>query len=230
MAILALASMGTLAEKSVRAADNSAVIYERDSAKSAVLFRFTHTESPDGKSAKNVYTDAQGQEAVIEEMSFDQGRLVRYVFLQKQLDEKGSLEIKDGKVLFSYTHGGKTETDDEKLTPDLVSNYTLIPYIQAHWQALMKGDTVGIRYGAVERKETVGFKLFKVEEKKSPSGKDLAVIKMKPTSFVIAALVDPVLFTLEKDTLKPVEILGRVVPRQKADGKWKDLDARFVFQ
>jgi hypothetical protein len=54
-------------------------------------------------------------------------------------------------------------------------------YIQAHWQELVSGKDVDMRFGVPERRETVGFKIFKEKETKM-DGHDVIVAKMKPTS------------------------------------------------
>jgi hypothetical protein len=54
---------------------------------------------------------------------------------------------------------------------------------------------------------------------------------MEATSLIIAQLVDPVLFTVEKDGQHRVlQYVGRVTPKTKAGNKWNDLDATFVFE
>jgi len=53
---------------------------------------------------------------------------------------------------------------------------------------------------------------------------------MEPTSPIIARLIDPVIFTVEKDgPHRVLQYVGRVTPKTKAGTKWADLDATFVF-
>ena len=53
---------------------------------------------------------------------------------------------------------------------------------------------------------------------------------MEPTSLIIARLVDPVFFTLEKNGQHRVlRYTGRVTPKTKVGNKWDDLDATVVF-
>jgi len=77
--------------------------------------------------------------------------------------------------------------------------------------------------------ETVGFTFIK-EAKGAPNRPNVAIIRMEPTSRIIAALVDPLFFTME--TAPPHNILdcsGRTTPKVQVKGKWKDLDAFTVF-
>ena len=58
----------------------------------------------------------------------------------------------------------------------------------------------------------------------------MVIIKMEPTSLIIARLVDPVFFTLEKNGQHQVRrYTGRVTPKTKVGNKWDDLDATVVF-
>jgi hypothetical protein len=52
---------------------------------------------------------------------------------------------------------------------------------------------------------------------------------MKPTSFVIAAIVDPLFLTFRKDGMKILQIKGRTMPKRAVDGKFKDLDVDTVY-
>jgi hypothetical protein len=52
---------------------------------------------------------------------------------------------------------------------------------------------------------------------------------MKPTSFIIAGIVDPLIFSIERDTVKLLELKGRTLPKKKVGNKWKDLDAEIVY-
>lgn len=52
---------------------------------------------------------------------------------------------------------------------------------------------------------------------------------MKPTSFIIAALVDPLVFTFEKKTARLLEMKGRTLPKLRKGEKWKDLDAFITY-
>jgi hypothetical protein len=77
--------------------------------------------------------------------------------------------------------------------------------------------------------ETVGFTFVKVAglDAKTPG---TVTIKMEATSRIIAALVDPIYFSLEKaDPHRVVEYSGRTTPKLYVRGKWEDLDAVTVF-
>ena len=53
---------------------------------------------------------------------------------------------------------------------------------------------------------------------------------MKPSSFLVGMLVDPVYFTFESGTGKLVRLEGRVPPKVRAGKGWRDFDARVEYR
>jgi len=214
-----------------RAGNYDGKVFEKNSHQQNLLFKVSHKEliTSDGHRIINrVFSDPNGKVVATEDILTKDGKTIKLTLSQKQLGEEGVLEVHDGKAFFTYTKDGKTSNDDEKATDNLVVSGTVVPYLQKNWPTILKGDEVGVRYAALDRKETVGFKFFKVEEKKM-NGKDVIVVKMKPSSFIIAALVDPLFFTFTQDGSELLELVGRTLPKIQIDGKWKDLDADIMF-
>jgi hypothetical protein len=207
-------------------------VYDKDSNKKTVLFDWERFEEGDAanRKVKLVYTTPERQPAVIEEFQYENGKIKRYTVDHKQTSESGTLDIRDGKLFFSYTKDGKTETDDEKYPEkdNLVLTGTMCDYVAAHKDTILKGDNVEARFVVLHRKETVGFKFFKISEGVQ-DGHEVVTVKMKPTSIIIAAIVDPLFITFRKDTFQVDEIVGRTMPKKQVDGRWKDLDADTVF-
>ena len=58
----------------------------------------------------------------------------------------------------------------------------------------------------------------------------LALDKMSASSFLIAALINPLYFTFTDDGSKLLNFEGRTLLKQKVDGAWRDLDARTVYK
>jgi hypothetical protein len=176
--------------------------------------------------SKREYTDVDGNLVATETSVYEGDKVIKMELDQKQTGEKGNFEIKDGKINFTYTKDGKTKTDDEKLEPNNISSDEIAPYLVKNWDKLLKGDTIDIRFPVIARQETVGFKFFKDHD----DDKNV-YIKMKPTSIVIAAIVNPLLFKMEKDgEHRVLEVDGRVTPKKKVGDAWKDLDALFVLK
>ncbi|MBI1860775.1 MAG: hypothetical protein HYR96_07655, partial [Deltaproteobacteria bacterium] len=139
----------------------------------------------------------------------------------------GALEVGE-RLNFRYTQDGETREDSEGLPKDLVIGPTIIANIQSRWDVLMKGGTESFRFAVLDRKETVGFKFFKDDEEVR-EGRSVIHFIMKPSSFIIAAVVDPIHFYFWKDTKDIAEIRGRTLPKQQVDGKFKDLDPEILY-
>lgn len=211
----------------------SAKVTERGSDGKKELYNYEHFEDVDGAKTfyNNQFKDLNGELAVKEQVVFENGGLKSFEVEHKQLGENGKIEVRDGKIYFDYERAGKKEKQaEEKLVDNFVVGPTLVSYVHKNWEALVnKGDTVHMRFGVAERQETVGFKIFKDSEKKE-GDKDLIVMKMKASSFVIAALVSPLYFYFDKNTKKLMKLDGRTIPKMKKDGKWEDLDAVSYYQ
>ena len=74
----------------------------------------------------------------------------------------------------------------------------------------------------------MGFKLFQ-EKAFEKDGKPVVEFIMKPTSIIIAAIVDPIHFIFSKENRDIVEIDGRTLPKKEVDGKLKDSDPEIVY-
>ncbi len=210
----------------------TAKLYELNSDKQKLLYQMKREETnvSDNTNVKTTITEPTNKkEAVIEELLLKDGKILKYQIHQKQLGDERTLEVKDGKVIFTTVSDGKTKTDQEDLAPNLVVGPTVIDYLKKNWKDIVGGETISIRFAVLERRDTVGFKFFKESELKI-NGKDCIVVKMKPTSFIIAAVVNPLLFTFEKDSVKLLELKGRTLLKQNVNGTWKDLDADIVYE
>ena len=79
------------------------------------------------------------------------------------------------------------------------------------------------------RRETVGF-TFSRDSETNWQGQAALVVKMEATSRIVAALVDPLLFTIQKAAPHHVlQYIGRTTPKKLTGGKAEDLDAVTVF-
>jgi hypothetical protein len=196
-----------------------------------VLFTYDHKINGQGedKTVNNLFLAPDGSTVATEKTVVKGKSLVSYEVEQKQVGTVGKVEVQGDQVKFTYTKDGKTKSDSEKLKGNLVVGPTLIPFIRDNWQALLSGKEIDVRFGVADRLETVGFTLKKVEDK-DYNGQKAVVIRMKATSFIIAALVKPVHFTLSANSDRLLEMRGRTVPKRKDGDSWKDLDAVVVYE
>src|SRR5438105_2658313 len=154
------------------------------------------------------YTYPDGSLAAHDHIVYRAGHLVSFAEDELQIGEKGSATIRQDpknagkqRIYFEYTTGrgaeARTTTASESLENAKLVDEMIHAFIVSHWNELQKGAPEKFRYIVLSRKETVGFKLVK-ETESTWHGKPVVRIKMLPTSLIIARLVDPVVFVVEK--------------------------------
>jgi hypothetical protein len=220
----------------------TASIYARDDTGGRPLFKFKRTATRSGSTVHVLreYTYPDGKIAALERAVYQDNALVLYELVELQTGGAGSARIEHdpakadkGRILFQYAKDASrlaaSATRTEGLLGDTLVNDTVGPFLAAHWNHLLRGDKVTCRYIVVPRKETVGFS-FRKESETKWHGRDVIELKMEPTSLMIAALVDPLHFFVEKSPPHRVlEYTGRTTPKVGQPGHWTDLDAVTVF-
>ncbi|GIL18862.1 MAG: hypothetical protein BroJett040_26130 [Oligoflexia bacterium] len=212
-------------------ADYTGTLFELDSNQQKKIYTYSNTQiEKDGLTDQTVtYKDLNGAELFVEKSVLKGAEFIKLELTHYQLSENATVEIKDGRVYFTkILAGGKVKKSDEKLGKNFVISANFSRFIKENWADILAGKEVSFRFGSWERMETVGFEIFKVSEEKK-NGQDLVVLKMKPSSFVIAALVKPLFFKFTSDGSRLIEMKGRVPLKQKSGDTWKDLDAEVVY-
>ncbi|MDZ4082747.1 MAG: hypothetical protein U1E10_07415 [Bdellovibrionales bacterium] len=183
----------------------------------------------DKKTMLTTFLDLEGKVLVVEKTVVTVGEngsesLLSFEQDHRQLGTIGKIEVADGKAGFSFTKDGKTKTASETIEPNYIVTSMVLGFVQSNWEKLMKGETAKVRLGVVDRRESVGFSFSK-----ESATADKVVIKMKPTSMIISALVSPLRFTFQPDGKKLVELEGRAAVKVQKDGKFKDFDGFTVY-
>lgn len=205
-----------------------------------ILFTFRRTATRQGASVRVLreFFHPDGSVAARERVTFEGASLTSFQLEERQTGAQGGTTVAPDarnpakqKLLFDWTTGpgAKKKTDDETLQKNTLVG-DMIPYfIVAHWNALMRGEAVNFRFIVPSRLETVGFRLVK-ESEVTAQGRPAVRLRMEPSSLLIAQIVDPLFFMVEKDGAHRVlEYIGRTTPKKKEGAKWKDLDARTVY-
>ncbi|KYG61156.1 hypothetical protein AZI85_09395 [Bdellovibrio bacteriovorus] len=187
------------------------------------------SESDGGIHSEAVYKDLTGK-TVVREQGVIQGAQVKsYEIERPQTSEKGKFTVAGDKIHFEYTGAnGKKKTADEKLKGLLLSTANFNAVVKENWDVLSSGKELDVRFAVWDRLETVGFTLKKMGDT-DKGGEKWMELRMKPTSFVIAALVDPVYLWYSHESKKLMVMKGRVAPKIESRGQWKDLDAEVVY-
>jgi hypothetical protein len=210
-------------------------IYESTDLKK-VLFNFRRTATNSGSTIKVLreYTLPNGRLAAWERIEYVAGVFRSYHFEDLQNPTLATAVVKPDagkgdRIVFDFKQGTTLKNDSEKLERSTLVNDMVVPFILENWDALMRGETVKCRLVTVSRTETIGFK-FALESKRLRKGKPVVVIRMEPTSPVIARFVETLFFTLENASPHRVyQYYGRTAPAIFRSGKWEDLDALTVF-
>jgi len=211
-------------------ANYSATLFEQNSKHGKKLYTFDVVDlKPDASEVQTTYKDLDGNIVVQETATMNGSKLVKTEIDHKQLGQKGIIEIKDDKAFFTKVDkDGKSSTKEEKLGKTFVVSATFQRYVHDNWPEISGGKEVEFRFGVWDRQETVGFEVFKTGEE-TVDGQKALVLKMKPSSFLIAALVKPIIFTFAADGSKLLAMNGRVPPKRKDGSSWKDLDAEVTY-
>jgi hypothetical protein len=218
----------------------AAVINRQGAAGSNLLFKFQREAVRTGEKldVRRDYIYPEGKLAARERAVYEGNDLVFYELQESQIGARGSARIRrvpgnpvKGSIEFEYSKapGTAPKSNTEALADNTLIGDMVAPFLVAHWTELRRGEKVKCRYIVVPRRETVGF-TFVEDSAATGQNQDVVIIRMEATSPFVAALVDPVFFTIEK--APPHHILqyaGRTVPKIQAGGKWRDLDAVTVF-
>jgi hypothetical protein len=206
-----------------------------DASLKQVLFTFRRTATNSGSEihVERDFNLPNGKLAAREQVVYDGTQLKSLVLDEIQSRSKGSATVDsvggELKINFNYTEGTKTKTGSEKYLDEILTSDMVGPFIAAHFDEIAKGGVVKCRLISVSRAETVGFKFIK-ESDTTWNGKPALRITLQPSSIIIARLVDPLHFVVEKDGMHRVlEYTGRTTPSIQKNGEWEDLDAVTVF-
>ena len=217
----------------------TATIYEIGSDRKKVLYTFRRTAIRSG-STVNVtrqFLGTNGSVAAVENVVYESGKLVSLQMREFQAQLTGSVQIAPDpknpdrqKLVISFgSDSSPPKSDSEKLPPDTVIDDNLYPFMLAHWDDLMQGRPVKFHFVSLEWRRTFEFRFVKTAESVQ-NGETVEQIKMEPVNVFVSELVNPLLFTVEKDSPHRIlSYIGRTTPRIKKGKSWKYLDAETVF-
>jgi hypothetical protein len=204
------------------------------------LFKFQREAQRSGSTLKveRDYDYADGKPAARERAVYEGNELVLFELDDLQTGARGSATIQrdanhpeKNRINFEYAikSGDRPKKRTEALRVDTLIGDMVGPFLVSHYEALSRGEKVRCRYIVVPRSETVGFTFVKDSETTWQGHKAL-VVKMEASSRLIAALVDPLFFTMEENPPHRIaQYIGRTTPKIQVGGKWKDFDAVTVF-
>jgi hypothetical protein len=215
-------------------------IYGRGAESNKLLFRFEReaTRSGDKLNVRRDYTHPDGRLAARERVVYERNEPIAYEMQELQTGEWGTAKIlRDSKnpakscIKFEYMKvgGSRPKTSTEALRENTLVGDMLGPFLTSHWDMLAKGEKIKCRCIVVSRRETVGLTFLK-ESEGTWHGRSVVILKLEPSNFFVAALVDPLFLTIEAAPPHHVlQYVGRTTPLTQVRDRWKDLDAVTVF-
>ncbi len=152
--------------------------------------------------------------------------LQTYALHQNQFGQSGTVRVDPESIRFELFDGVKHRSRVEKRKGAVVvTGPTLVGHVFQHLDAFRAGKSLEVRFAILDRLETIGFALRAV-----PAQPGQTRVRMRPSSFILAAAIDPIDFTFDTATGKLVRLEGRVPPKVRAGDRWRDFDARVEYQ
>lgn len=210
---------------------STATLYDLKSNQQKKLFTLNILITPENGDYRTEakFVNPSGEVALVEKGLVRDAQLLTYEIDQKQTQEKGRMRVEAGRIYFEYEGpGGKKKKADEKVSGFILGTSNFNGFIWKNWDELTRGKALDVRFAVWDRLETVGFTVQKIGEMEK-AGERWMELRMKPTSFLIAALVDPIHFWYSLSDKQLRVMKGRVAPKQFRDGKWRDLDAEAIY-
>ncbi len=214
-------------------------LYEIGSHRQKVLYTFRRIAVQSGAvvHVERQFYRTNGLLAAVDKVTYESNRLESYRMQDFQARVSGAVRVAPDpqdparpQIFISYGPGlipPKGKAQD--LPSDIVYDDTVYPFMMAHWDALMRGDTVKFHFISFEWERTFMFQFTKTGESVQHN-QPVVQITMQPTSMLLAPFVDPLIFTVEKASPHRIlSYLGRTTPRIQKGGAWKYLDAETVF-
>jgi hypothetical protein len=118
----------------------------------------------------------------------------------------------------------ESQSSKIKTNSEFITGPVTVPFIQDHWDELKKGKSLQVEFGVFELERKVGFVL-----KKHSLDEKTLVVKLKPSNFFIAMLVDPLFMEFDTTTKRITKFRGRTPLKKKVGSQWKPFDAEIVY-
>lgn len=180
--------------------------------------------------SKTTFSDPEGIQ-VLEESWEKDGRVQKAIIDNRVLGKKSEIEIKDGKVYYKVTdRDGNVKTSDTDAEPELVVPSTVMAYVRPKFPDLMAGKEVKLKVIVPDRRDSFTFYMKKIREEKSPEGDAIMVLEMKPSSIIVKAFVDRMLFYVRPKTNEMFAFEGKSSLKLKEGDQYKDILVNTAYE
>ena len=114
----------------------------------------------------------------------------------------------DGTLSFTLVRGDATQRRQEGLGAPVIVAPTLFGFILEHWNDLLRGTTIDVRFAASEYARTYDFVLKLVQ-----TDQRTTTVALEPADFFMRLALEPLTVVFDTATLSVVRYVGRVPPR-----------------
>ncbi|MFT5358453.1 MAG: hypothetical protein ACI9KE_005691 [Polyangiales bacterium] len=156
------------------------------------------------------YTSDTGELVVAQQAVHSEDySLARFDEVQAQTGVVSSVRIlDDGHLEFSVTRGSETERTTEEPGDPVVVGPTLFGFVLAHWDVLLSGHEVPVRFAVTDKAQTYGFVL-----RLSSSTPETTTIEFSASGMFVRMAIDAMSIVFDTETRTPHRYIGRVPPR-----------------
>lgn len=201
-------------------------LYEIGSERTRVFFRWTLTQTPEGRLGSRFFTP-EGQLAAEDELVLENGAFQSYSYVRPNIGEQARVERRGEQLVFTQTWRGETRRSEEEFSEEFLAGPLVVPYIQERWAALVQGQELRIRYGVPDQLRSFGFGL-----RMAPGHPETAsgwAVVMRAESFVVRLFVDPIYFFFSPDGQIFYGMKGRTLPVAVKGDEPQAVDAELVI-
>lgn len=153
---------------------------------------------------------SQGDEAILAQSAVSSStyELLEYEEIHAQTGVVSSVRVLSGGELRFVVHrNGKAEESTENISEPAVVGPTLFGFVLAHWDGLLAGEELPVRFVVAGEAQTYGFRL-----RLSNSTPETTAIEMRASSFLVRMAIAPMFIVFDTTTRAPLRYAGRVPP------------------
>jgi hypothetical protein len=178
------------------------------------------------------YRDAQGRDAVIERVYFEDGAPTRYEFDDRQRQGLGSVEIDAQGLLLRWVQAGVVKEKRAALPETLILRPLYASLLQRRWEALLAGrrieGTVPVLSPDRLMTATLAFKRLPQKDR----GDGSIAVEMKPANWFVAFFFPPIDLHFDPASRQLLNVQGMSLLREKKGDEWvmTEVDLDYVHK
>lgn len=190
------------------------------------LFRYTRSaeQHGDSQTSSHITHDVRDQEPLVVQHakhSLDYAlQSFHEVHVPRGIQSTGTV-LEGGRLHIETRSRGRTRTRTERHAEPFVVGPTLFGFVAAHWEPLVAGEVVDVRFVVTDRGRSYPFRL---RHERTTEGH--TTISMTARSLFVRMSVPPMRMTFETASRRIVRYEGRIPPQHEG----KAVDARVEYE